>query len=54
MLSIAAIAFTLGLLLPRGAEAVATAIGFVVVASTAGPSGLTRHPEHSRAARRRS
>ncbi|MFI5911710.1 ABC transporter permease subunit [Dactylosporangium sp. NPDC051541] len=33
MLSIAAIAFALGLLLPRGAEAVAAAIAFVVVAS---------------------
>jgi ABC-type transport system involved in multi-copper enzyme maturation permease subunit len=33
MLSIAANAFMLGLLLPRGAEAVAAAIGFVVVAS---------------------
>jgi ABC-type transport system involved in multi-copper enzyme maturation permease subunit len=33
MLSIAAIAFTLGLLLPRGAEAVAAAIAFIVVAS---------------------
>jgi ABC-type transport system involved in multi-copper enzyme maturation permease subunit len=33
MLSIAAIAFTLGLLLPRGAEALAIAIAFVVVAS---------------------
>jgi ABC-2 type transport system permease protein len=33
MLAMAAIAFTLGLLLPRGAEAVAGAIGFVVVAS---------------------
>ncbi|WP_141579132.1 ABC transporter permease [Actinomadura sp. WMMA1423] len=33
MLSIAAIAFTLGLLLPRGAEALATAIAFVVAAT---------------------
>jgi ABC-type transport system involved in multi-copper enzyme maturation permease subunit len=33
MLSIATIAFMLGLLLPRGAEAVAIAIGFVVVAN---------------------
>ena len=33
MLAMAAIAFTLGLLLPRGGEAVAAAIGFVVVAS---------------------
>lgn len=33
MLSMAAIAFTLGLLLPRGAEAVATAVAFVVAAS---------------------
>jgi ABC-2 type transport system permease protein len=33
MFSIAAVAFALGLLLPRGAEAVAVAIGFVVVAS---------------------
>ena len=33
MLSIAAIAFTLGLLLPRGAEALGAAIAFVVVAS---------------------
>jgi ABC-2 type transport system permease protein len=33
MLAIAALAFTLGLLLPRGAEALAAATGFVVVAS---------------------
>jgi ABC-2 type transport system permease protein len=33
MLAMAAIAFTLGLLLPRGAEAVAAAIAFVVIAS---------------------
>jgi ABC-2 type transport system permease protein len=33
MLSIAAIAFTLGLLLPRGAEALGATIAFVVVAS---------------------
>lgn len=33
MLAMAAIAFTLGLLLPRGAEALAAAIAFVVVAS---------------------
>jgi ABC-type transport system involved in multi-copper enzyme maturation permease subunit len=33
MLAIAAIAFTLGLLLPRGAEALAVAIGFVVIAT---------------------
>jgi ABC-type transport system involved in multi-copper enzyme maturation permease subunit len=33
MLSMAAIAFTLGLLLPRGAEAVAAAVAFVVAAS---------------------
>jgi ABC-type transport system involved in multi-copper enzyme maturation permease subunit len=33
MLAMAAIAFTLGLVLPRGAEALATAVGFVVVAS---------------------
>jgi ABC-2 type transport system permease protein len=33
MLAMAAIAFTLGLLLPRGAEALAVAVGFVVVAS---------------------
>ncbi|HEV7710113.1 MAG TPA: ABC transporter permease subunit [Asanoa sp.] len=33
MLAMAAIAFTLGLLLPRGAEAVAAAVGFVVAAS---------------------
>jgi ABC-2 type transport system permease protein len=33
MLSIAAIAFALGLLLPRGAEALGTAIAFVVAAS---------------------
>ncbi|MFF5173469.1 ABC transporter permease [Micromonospora sp. NPDC000089] len=33
MLAMAAIAFTLGLLLPRGAEALAVAIGFVVLAS---------------------
>jgi ABC-2 type transport system permease protein len=33
MLAMAAIAFTLGLLLPRGAEALAVAIGFVVIAS---------------------
>ncbi|BCY11576.1 ABC transporter permease [Actinoplanes sp. L3-i22] len=32
MLAMAAIAFTLGLLLPRGAEALAAAIGFVVLA----------------------
>jgi hypothetical protein len=44
MLSIAAVAFALGLLLPRGAEAVAVTIGFVVVASIlngqAGPHGV--------------
>jgi ABC-type transport system involved in multi-copper enzyme maturation permease subunit len=33
MLSMAAIAFTLGLLLPRGAEALAAAVAFVVAAS---------------------
>ncbi|WP_433466467.1 ABC transporter permease [Spirillospora sp. CA-128828] len=33
MLSIAAIAFTLGLLLPRGAEALGAAVAFVVLAS---------------------
>ena len=33
MLAMAAIAFALGLLLPRGAEALAVAIGFVVLAS---------------------
>jgi len=33
MLAMAAIAFALGLLLPRGAEALAAAIGFVVLAS---------------------
>ena len=33
MLAMAAIAFTLGLLLPRGAEALAAAISFVVIAS---------------------
>jgi ABC-type transport system involved in multi-copper enzyme maturation permease subunit len=33
MLAMAAIAFTVGLLLPRGAEALAAAIGFVVIAS---------------------
>ncbi len=33
MLAMAAIAFTLGLLLPRGAEAVAVAVAFVVIAS---------------------
>jgi ABC-type transport system involved in multi-copper enzyme maturation permease subunit len=33
MLAMAAIAFTLGLLLPRGAEALAVAVGFVVIAS---------------------
>jgi ABC-type transport system involved in multi-copper enzyme maturation permease subunit len=33
MLAMAAIAFTLGLLLPRGAEALAVAIAFVVIAS---------------------
>jgi ABC-type transport system involved in multi-copper enzyme maturation permease subunit len=33
MLAMAAIAFTLGLLLPRGGEAVAAAVAFVVVAS---------------------
>ncbi|MER7273995.1 ABC transporter permease [Dactylosporangium sp. NPDC000244] len=44
LLSIAAIAFALGVLLPRGAEAVAVAIAFVVAASIlngqAGPHGL--------------
>ncbi|QLQ36556.1 ABC transporter permease subunit [Micromonospora robiginosa] len=33
MLAMAAIAFTLGLVLPRGAEALAVAVGFVVLAS---------------------
>src|SRR5262249_20238133 len=33
MVAMAAIAFTLGLLLPRGAEALAAAVGFVVIAS---------------------
>jgi ABC-2 type transport system permease protein len=33
MLAMAAVAFTLGLLLPRGAEALAAAVAFVVVAS---------------------
>ena len=33
MFAMAAVAFTLGLILPRGAEAVAAAVGFVVVAS---------------------
>jgi ABC-2 type transport system permease protein len=33
MVAMAAIAFTLGLLLPRGAEALAVAVGFVVLAS---------------------
>lgn len=42
MLSIAAIAFTLGLLLPRGAEAVAAAIAFVVVASILNGQGSQR------------
>ncbi len=41
MFAMAAVAFTLGLLLPRGAEALAAAIGFVVVASVLnGQSGL--------------
>lgn len=41
MLAMAAIAFTLGLLLPRGAEALAAAIAFVVIASIiSGPSAL--------------
>jgi ABC-2 type transport system permease protein len=39
MLAIAAIAFTLGLLLPRGAEALAAAIGFVVIASVLNGQG---------------
>jgi ABC-2 type transport system permease protein len=39
MLALAAIAFTFGLLLPRGAEALATAIGFVVVASVLNGQG---------------
>jgi ABC-2 type transport system permease protein len=39
MLAMAAIAFLLGLLLPRGAEALAAAIGFVVVASVLNGQG---------------
>jgi ABC-type transport system involved in multi-copper enzyme maturation permease subunit len=39
MLAIAAIAFTLGLLLPRGAEALAVAIGFVVLATILNAQG---------------
>jgi ABC-type transport system involved in multi-copper enzyme maturation permease subunit len=43
MSAMAAIAFTLGLLLPRGAEALAVSIGFVVVASILnGQSALHR------------
>jgi ABC-2 type transport system permease protein len=41
MLAMAAIAFTLGLLLPRGAEALAVAIAFVVVASILNGQGAT-------------
>ena len=41
MLSIAAIAFALGLMLPRGAEALAAAVAFVIVASMLdGANGL--------------
>src|SRR5689334_11235564 len=41
LLAMAAIALTLGLLLPRGAEALAASVGFVVVASILnGQSGL--------------
>jgi len=43
MLAMAAIAFTLGLLLPRGAEAVASAIAFVVIASVLNGQGAL-HP----------
>lgn len=39
MLAMAAIAFLLGLLLPRGAEALAAAIGFVVLASVLNGQG---------------
>jgi ABC-type transport system involved in multi-copper enzyme maturation permease subunit len=39
MLAMAAIAFTLGLALPRGAEALAVAIAFVVVASIVNGQG---------------
>ncbi|MFC0004070.1 ABC transporter permease [Micromonospora siamensis] len=39
MLAMAAIAFVLGLLLPRGVEALATGIGFVVVASVVNGQG---------------
>jgi ABC-type transport system involved in multi-copper enzyme maturation permease subunit len=39
MLAMAAIAFTLGLVLPRGAEALAAAIGFVVLASVLNGQG---------------
>jgi ABC-2 type transport system permease protein len=39
MLAMAAVAFTLGLLLPRGAEAVAAAVGFVVLASVLNGQG---------------
>lgn len=43
MLAMAAIAFVLGLLLPRGAEALAAAIGFVVLASIVNGQGAL-HP----------
>jgi ABC-type transport system involved in multi-copper enzyme maturation permease subunit len=42
MLAMAAIAFTLGLLLPRGAEALAVAIAFVVIASILNGQGALR------------
>ncbi|WP_410812865.1 ABC transporter permease [Micromonospora sp. 067-2] len=42
MLAMAAVAFTLGLLLPRGAEALAAAIGFVVIASVLNGQGALR------------
>jgi ABC-2 type transport system permease protein len=43
MLAMGAIAFTLGLLLPRGAEAVAAAIAFVVIASILNAQGALHH-----------
>jgi ABC-2 type transport system permease protein len=42
MFAMAAIAFTLGLLLPRGAEALAVAIGFVVIATILNGQGALR------------
>ena len=41
MFAMAAIAFTLGALLPRGAEALAGAVGFVVVASISSAAVMT-------------